>query len=108
MIENFRLGMVKNGCGQSGKGTIKLTISEEWTDEMADFLHVDTDLQKLNADQKFSGWAWPKMGVTCLVMGLYNWLYLRKEHMDETDFFACWYKFMQIKRGLKIFGVGVV
>ena len=39
---------------------------------MADFLHVDTDSQKLNADQKFSAWAWPKIGVASLVMGLYN------------------------------------
>ena len=39
---------------------------------MADFLHVDTDSLKLNADQKFSAWARPKMGVASLVMGLYN------------------------------------
>ena len=38
----------------------------EWTD----FLHVDTDSQKLKADQKFIGWAWSRMGVASLVMGL--------------------------------------
>ena len=27
----FWLGMVKNGCGQSGHWTLKLTVSEEWT-----------------------------------------------------------------------------
>ena len=35
-----------------------------------DFLHVDTDLQKLKANQKFIWWAWSKMGVVSLVMGL--------------------------------------
>ena len=47
------VGMVKNGCGQSCNGTLKLTVSEEWTDQITDFLHVDTDSQKLKADQKF-------------------------------------------------------
>ena len=27
-------------------------------------LHVNTDSQKLNTDQKFIGWAWSKMGVS--------------------------------------------
>ena len=51
--------MVKNECSQSGRWTLKLTVSEEWADGI-------------------------------------NW------------FFACWYKFMQIKRCLKIFGVDMV
>ena len=38
--------------------------------EQTDFLHVDIDLRKLIADQKFFGWAWSKMGVTSLVTGL--------------------------------------
>ena len=32
LIENFLSGMVKNGCGQSGCGTLKLTVFQEWTD----------------------------------------------------------------------------
>ena len=32
LIENFLSGMVKNGCGQSGCGILKLTIFQEWTD----------------------------------------------------------------------------
>ena len=28
----FGVSMVKNGCGQSDDGTLKLTISGEWTD----------------------------------------------------------------------------
>ena len=30
-------------------------------------MHVDTDAQKLNADQKMFGWAWSKMGVASLI-----------------------------------------
>ena len=32
LIENFLSGMVKNGCGQSGYGILKLTVFQEWTD----------------------------------------------------------------------------
>ena len=34
------------------------------------FLHVDTNSQKLKVEWKFSGWAWLRMGLTSLVMGL--------------------------------------
>ena len=43
------VGMVKNGCGHSGHGTLKLTVSEKWTDGITVFLYVDTDSQKLKA-----------------------------------------------------------
>ena len=48
--------MIKNGCGQSGDGTLKLNVSEEWTDGITDFLHVVTQSQTLKTDQKFVGW----------------------------------------------------
>ena len=64
------MGVVKNGCGQSGLGTLKLTASKEWTVRITDFLYVDTDSQKLKTDQKFFGWAWSKMGGANLVTGL--------------------------------------
>ena len=51
-------GMVKNGCGLPCDVTLKLTVSEEWTDGInLIFLHVDTDLQKLKVDQKIFVWA---------------------------------------------------
>ena len=50
-------GMVKNGCDQSCNETLKLTVSEEWTDGINWFMHVDTDSQKLKAYQKIFGWA---------------------------------------------------
>ena len=38
--------------------------------EQTDFLYVDTGSQKLKDDPKFIGWAWTRMGVASLVMGL--------------------------------------
>ena len=38
--------MVKNGCGQSGPWSLKLTVSEDWTDG-TDFLHAGTNSCKL-------------------------------------------------------------
>ena len=46
------VGVVKNGCSQSCDRTLKFNVSEEWVDGRNWFLHVDTDSQKLNADQK--------------------------------------------------------
>ena len=58
--------------------------------ELTDFLHVDTDSQKLKADKKYIGWAWSRMG------GVPVWLWDPK--IDSTQkwadgincFFACW------------------
>ena len=61
---------------------LKLIVSKEWTDGKTDFLHGDTDSQKLRADQKNFGWALSKMDFVCLVMGLKNWLYLKNEQID--------------------------
>ena len=48
------IGMVKNGCDQSCNVTLKLTVSEEWTDGINWFF---ADSQKLKADQKMFGLA---------------------------------------------------
>ena len=45
--------MVKNGCGQSGHGNLKLTVS--------DFLHAGTNSGKLKADSVIFGWALSKI-----------------------------------------------
>ena len=47
--------MVKNGCGQSGGRSLKPTVSEEWLDGRADFLHVDTNSGKLKLIQWLLG-----------------------------------------------------
>ena len=49
------MGVVKNRCDQSGDGTQKLIVSEEWADRTNDILHVDTDSQKIKTDQMFLG-----------------------------------------------------
>ena len=47
---------------------------------------MDTNSHILKDDQKMFGWMWPEVGVASLVMGLYNWLYLENELMEQTDF----------------------
>ena len=37
------MDLVKNGCGQSGHGTLKLTVSQKWTG----FLHDGTNFKKV-------------------------------------------------------------
>ena len=74
MIEKFWVSLVKNERDQSGNGTLKLTVSEEWTDGIYKliFCMLIRNHQKLKADQKILGWTWPKMGSASLVTGLKN------------------------------------
>ena len=44
--------MVINGCGQSGHRTLKLTISQESTDEVKQIFLMQVEIQKAK-----SGWA---------------------------------------------------
>ena len=80
-LKIFGVYIVKNGCGQSGDRTLKLTVSKKKTDGRIDFLHVDTDSQKLKADQNVFECAWSKMGLASLAMGL-CWLYLKNEQTE--------------------------
>ena len=50
--------MVKNACSQSCDGTLKLTVSEEWTDGIN--LFFACWYMMIKADQKFFGWAFVK------------------------------------------------
>ena len=50
--------MVKNGCDQSGHGTLKLAVSS-----ILVFLHAGTNSGKLKVDSVMFGWAWSKMAV---------------------------------------------
>ena len=58
MIENFWVSLVKNKSGQSGNGTLKLIVSEEWTDGIYKliFCMLIRKHQKLKADQNILGW----------------------------------------------------
>ena len=86
----------------------KSTISQEQIDETASFLHVDTNSKKT---ENWSRICWLGMGQNgCGQSGLWTLkLTVPKEWNDGIKwFFACWYKFTQIKRRLKIFGVSMV
>ena len=61
---------VKNRYGQSALWTLKLTVSQEWTNEINSFLHAGTSLCKLKGDWKFLGFAWSKKDVASYIMVL--------------------------------------
>ena len=63
------VGMVKNECGQSCDGTLKLTVTEDWTDGI-NWSFACWYKWKLKGDRKYIGWLWSKMGVASLVTGL--------------------------------------
>ena len=41
------MDIVRNGQGQSGHGTVKLTVSQKWIDGMNWFLHAGANSGKL-------------------------------------------------------------
>ena len=96
------IGMVKTGCGQSCDGTLKLTVSEEWTDGMNWFLACLYRFTKIKSRSKFflvdivknvcdqSGHGSLKL------LSLAYWL------------FACWYKFKKAKSSFSDFWKGLV
>ena len=61
--------MIKNGFDQSGLGTLKLTISQEWKDRINWFLQAGRNPSKLKGDWKLFGWACSKISVASLVAG---------------------------------------
>ena len=52
MIKNFLVSMLKNGCGQSGDGTLNLTVLAVLVDGINWLFAFDIWSQKLKADQK--------------------------------------------------------
>ena len=57
----FDVGMVKNECGQPVDETLKLIVSQKWTDEITDFLHAGTNSGQPKGDSMIFGWEWSKM-----------------------------------------------
>ena len=49
------MGMVKNGCGQSGHGTLILTVIQKWTDGMNWFLHAGANSGSLKVTSVILG-----------------------------------------------------
>ena len=76
MIENFWMGMFKNGCGQSGHRTLKLTVSQKWVDGINWFFPRCTNSGMLI--QWFLGGNGQN--------GHKNMLYLKNECINWADF----------------------
>ena len=60
--------MVKDKCGQSGHGTLKLTYLKSKLIEWTDFVHADANSEKLKVDSMIFGWMWSKMGMVVYYM----------------------------------------
>ena len=96
------VGMVKNGCGQSSNGTLKLTVSEEWTDGINWFFACWYRFTKIKS--------WSKIFWVGIVENRYgqpgqrtlSWLSL------VYWFFKCWYKFRKAKSWFNNFWVALV
>ena len=98
----FWLGIVKNGRGQYSIGTLKLTASQEWTDENNYFLHAGTNSCKLKGDWKFWGWHGQKWVWAIWWQGSKTECIWRMSRWNNW-FFACWYRFTKIKCKSKFF-----
>ena len=79
--------VIKNGCGLLGLRTLKSALSQEWVNELADFLHTDISLWKLKVTLRIIGgcgkkWLRPKR--LCILPVI--WLIKQIDWM----IFACW------------------
>ena len=98
-----------NALSQSDCRVFKSTISPEQIDEIASFFVWWYKFTKIRSYSKnFLVGYDQNVDVVNLVYWLKNWMYLKNEQMKLSDFFGCKYKFMQNKRWLNIFGVGMV
>ena len=59
--------MVRNGCGQSGHRTLKLTASQECIDGGKNFFNAGANSGKPKVASQIFGWAWSKGGHDLLV-----------------------------------------
>ena len=64
--------VVKNGCGQSGYRTLKLTISQEYTDGVSRFFNAGANSGKLQVASIMLGghgqkWEWPFSSLHCKI-----------------------------------------
>ena len=82
----FWVGMVRNGCGQSGHRTLKSAVSQEWNDGMNWFLAYWCKFKKAKS---YSNDFW----VDLVKNGCSHFMRpqnLQNDFMDWADFFACW------------------
>ena len=99
-LKVFWLSIVKNGYGQSGLWTLKLTISQGWTDWYK-FMQVKKWLKILGVGMVKNGY-----GQSCDVTLK---LIVSGEWTDRINWvFACWYTFSKTKSWSKKYWVGIV
>ena len=97
----FWLGMVKNGCDQSGLWTPKLIISQEWTDGTNLIFCILIQIDK-NRKLIKNGRDQPGFGTLKLTLKFKKWT-------DGINWvFACWYKFRNSKSWFNVFWVDTV
>ena len=91
-VENLGVGVVKNGCGGSCHGTLKLTLSEEWANGINWFLARWCRFITVNSWPKISWVGKVKNGCFLSGHGTLK-LTISQNWTDEiTWFFACYYK----------------
>ena len=67
--KNIWVGIVKNGCDQSGHRTLKLNVFQELNElmEWTDILHANANSGKLKVISMIFGWAKSKMDMANIV-----------------------------------------
>ena len=108
-LKIFGVGIVRKGCGPVlWQGSKIVSVSEEWTDRIIDFLHVSTDSQKLKADQFFFLVWMVKNACGQSGHGTQKLTYLKKWADGIIWFFARWYIFRKAKVWFSDFWVVMV
>ena len=82
--KNFWVGMVKNGCEQSGHRILKLNVSQKWTDRINWFFACWYKFRK--AESWFNNsWVGMVKNNHDLFMKPENLLYFKKEFLNWAD-----------------------
>ena len=83
-LKIFGWAWIKNGCGQAGVWTLKLIVSEIWTDGIKWFFTCWYKFMQIKRCLKIFAVGMVKNGCSQsgLVTGVYNWLYLKNEKIE--------------------------
>ena len=101
--------MVKNGCGESCDGTVKLTVCEEWTDGINWFFVGWYKFTKNKIWSKICRVGMVKIGCGQSRHGETLKLNVSQKWTDGIHlFFACCYRFRKAKSWFNDFWMGVV
>ena len=108
LIKNIGVGVVKNGCGHSSLRTLKLPVSQKWSNGINWFLVC---LQKFRKAKNYFNNFW--MLVIKNGHGLVDLEFLKyavsQEWIYELGwFFARWYKFKKAKSYFNNYWVGIL